>query len=116
MPEPNMIQPHKTKVEKFSVGACENLAVLLAVLLLPRLRNARHPLFHPGPHLLRGTRELRVLATTLNIKHNFLRNLLIFNLSLSDLWLSLIAMPVTLTEIKVMVILLVTRSSWLNCA
>ena len=36
-----------------------------------------------------------------------LRNLLIFNLSLSDLWLCLIAMPVTLTEIKVAVIVIV---------
>ena len=33
----------------------------------------------------------------------WLRNLLIFNLSLSDLWLCLIAMPVTLTEIKVII-------------
>ena len=36
-----------------------------------------------------------------------LRNLLIFNLSLSDLWLCLIAMPVTLTEIKVALIVIV---------
>ena len=35
-----------------------------------------------------------------------LRNLLIFNLSLSDLWLCLIAMPVTLTEIKVATIII----------
>ena len=52
----NTASQNKNWKRQISVGACENLAVLLAVLLLPRLRNARHPLLHPGPHLFRGTR------------------------------------------------------------
>ena len=38
----NTASQNKNWKRQISVGACENLAVLLAVLLLPRLRNARH--------------------------------------------------------------------------